>query len=115
MSERSRPYDEQGTAPTRIRLRQKTRIASELSSSAASVLPEISAQQTPLERAPAFDDEDTTARRMVCLMTVSHPQARHSSCGVELRAPDSFSREWLRDAVLDAFANPIFDDLFFIL
>lgn len=67
--------------------------------------------QTPLEEAPQLDNEDRDVRRMVYLMTVSHPQAHRSSCGVVLRAPDTFSREWLRDAVIDAFAHPVFEDL----
>ena len=67
--------------------------------------------QTPLEEAPQLDKESTDVRRMVYLMTGSHPKAHRSSCGIILRAPDTFTREWLRGAVIDAFANPVFADL----
>ena len=73
--------------------------------------PSPNSVQTPLEEAPQLGVEEKNMRRMVCLMTVSHPRTQFSTCGVRLRAPDDFSREWLRDAVLDAFANPIFTDV----
>ena len=67
--------------------------------------------QAPLGEAPPLESEDRDARRMVYLVTVSHPKVQRSQCGVLLKAPDTFSREWLRDAVIDAFRHPVFDDL----
>ena len=42
------------------------------------------------------------------LLTLSHPQQADSACGVPLRSPDSYTEELVRDAILDAFANPVY-------
>ena len=50
--------------------------------------------------------EDPNARCSSYLVTFPHPQAAVSASGVPLRAPESFSRAQLRDALLDSCAHP---------
>jgi len=57
-----------------------------------------------------LEEENSGAKKAVYLVTVSHPVQTHSAGGVELRKPDSYTREWLRDAVLDVFENPVYAD-----
>ena len=95
MPARKRLYVKQPPLPTR-RLRCKTPL-SRLS-------------QATQAGAPQLGNENRDLRRMVCLVTVSHPQVQRSSCGVVLRAPDTFTKEWLRNAVIDAFADPVFEE-----
>ena len=66
--------------------------------------------QTPQPEPPALEEEKPDKRQMVYLITVSHPREQRSSCGVRLRAPNTFEREELRDAIIDAFANAIYQD-----
>lgn len=69
------------------------------------------APQVPLAAPPQLDPERAQARQLVYLVTASHPRAQRSTCGVLLRAPNTYSREWLRDAFLDAAARPVYGDV----
>ena len=57
-----------------------------------------------------MDEEIRDSKKMIYLLTLSHPQQERSAEGVLLRSPDSYSREWLRDAIVDVFENPIYSD-----
>ena len=50
--------------------------------------------------------EDPNARCSSYLVTFPHPQVAVSASGVHLRAPESFYRAQLRDALLDSCAHP---------
>ena len=60
---------------------------------------------------PELLPEDASARKTVYLVTIAHPTSSHSSSGVALVAPDNVSRAKLRDAILDACNNPVFNDM----
>ena len=58
-----------------------------------------------------LEAEKTDARKAVYLVTLAHPVQSHSACGVQLRSPDTYSRQWLRNVVLDVFAHPVYNDV----
>jgi len=52
--------------------------------------------------------ENLDGKKSVYLVTFSHPQRTHSACGVALRSPDTYNKAWLRDAIIEAFAHPVY-------
>ena len=55
--------------------------------------------------------EEPTKRKVVYLVTLSHPLQATSASGRPLRSPDSYDREELLRCLLDAFANPVYTDV----
>ena len=53
--------------------------------------------------------ENRDATKAVYLVSFPHPRRAMSSDGVALRTPASFTREAIRDAILDACAHPVYD------
>ena len=68
----------------------------------------LKSKTTVAMRAPvvgvALDAEEPSGRKSVYLVTFAH------TAGPGLRSPGTLSREGVRDAVLDAFANPVYED-----
>ena len=64
--------------------------------------------QSPQATPPDLSPEIPTARQHVYLVTFSHPQQTRSACGVVLKAPNAFQREAFLNALLDAFAHPVY-------
>ena len=58
-----------------------------------------------------LEPEDDNAKKMVYLLTASHPLRKHSSCGVLLRAPNTYSKADLLKALLDACEQPMYNNL----
>ena len=54
--------------------------------------------------------ENPNARCSNCLVMLPHPRIAMSVNGNPLKAPESFTREQLRDALLDACAHPEYQD-----
>ena len=58
-----------------------------------------------------LDPEKADAKKAVYLVTLRHPQRRHSADGrVKLVPPESLSRQAILDALLDSLAHPMFND-----
>ena len=57
-----------------------------------------------------LSDESVGGKKAVYLVTAAHPVQSHSACGVLLKSPDTYSKQWLHNAVIDVFANPVYTD-----
>ena len=53
--------------------------------------------------------DDGAAKRQVYLVTRPHPSQERAAAGTPLRAPNTYSRQFLLDALLDSCASPIYD------
>ena len=69
------------------------------------------AEQELLPGSLSLDEEKADARKAVYLVSLSHPRESHSASGVPLRSPDTYSRQWLRNVVLDVFAHPVYANI----
>jgi hypothetical protein len=63
-------------------------------------------QRTPLDAPPTLEQEESSKKKVVYLVTVSHPHQPSSSTGVALVSPDTLDHQAVLDALLDAFDNP---------
>ena len=55
-------------------------------------------------------DETAGARRQVYLITLPHPKASQSACGIKLVLPGSLSKNQILNCLLDACKNPAYSD-----
>lgn len=63
-----------------------------------------------MEAAPVLDTEEPTKKKTVYLVTLSHPRQEVGSTGVRLCSLDRLSHQQVLDALLWAFANPVYTD-----
>ena len=60
------------------------------------------------------EGENKGATKEIYLVTCPHPKEAVSSDGVSLRAPSSYTREGIRDAILYVCANPMHDAMYLL-
>ncbi len=67
-------------------------------------------QQCVTELGDWAAQEKPGSKRMVYLVTLSHPRKSHSSCGKRLVAPGTKTKQQILDCFLDAAAHPSYTD-----